>query len=323
MYAPFPPPIFFPMNDPRYLPREPVSPGPPVLAWMVMLCAGAFVLRLFATPVPPGGVPPGALGLEQLAGGEWWVVLTHIFIHANLWHLVMNVALLVLAGRAVERNAGARHFFYIFLAGAWAGAALSLGLRPGQAIIGASGAVWGIIGAFAALHPEYDMMRPLRSIVPLRLKAKRLVPAFLIVHCGLEIAVRSAPAAGWMGIDEVAHLVHAGGLLAGWLYGRRLAADAGRRDEWNDFFPQGRRRQFRESDAGALPVTAGMVPRESGGENDAALPPSRRELSDSEFLREWVDPVLEKLYASGADQLTAEEKAVLEEASRRFSRGKK
>ena len=311
------------MNDPRYLPREPVSPGAPVLAWMVMLCVGAFVLRLFAAPVPPGELPPGALGLKALEDGEWWAVLTHIFTHADLWHLVSNVVLLVLAGRAVERNAGPRHFFYIFLASAWAGAALSLGLRHEQAIIGASGAVWGIIGAFAALHPEYDMMRPLRSIVPLRLKAKRLFPAFLIVHGGLEIAVRSAPSAAWMGMDGVAHLVHAGGLLAGWLYGRRLAAEGGRRDEWNDFFPQGLRRRFRESDAGALPVAAGMPPRGSGGENEAALPTPRRELSDSEFLREWVDPVLEKLYASGADQLTAEEKAVLDEASRRFSRGKK
>lgn len=310
------------MNTPRYSIREPVSPGPPVLAWMVILCAGAFLLRMFAAPVPPGQPPPGALSLEALERGEWWAVLTHIFTHADIWHLLSNVLLLVLAGRAVERNAGPRHFLYIFLASAWAGAALSLTLRPGQSIIGASGAVWGIIGAFGALHPEYDLMRPLRRFVPVQLKAKRLFPAFLIVHCGLELAVRSGPGFAWMGVDHIAHLVHAGGLMAGWLYGRRLAADAGRRDEWNDFFPQGLRRRLRESDAGAMPVAAGMPARENGSENETTPPPPR-ELSDSEFLREQVDPVLEKLYASGADQLTPGEKAVLEEASRRFSQGKK
>ncbi len=311
------------MNSLRHPIREPAPPGPPVLAWLVMLCAGAFVLRLFAAPVPPGQPPPGALSLAALESGEWWAVLTHIFTHADVWHLVSNMVLLVLAGRAVERNAGPRHLFYIFLASAWAGAALCLILRPEQAIIGASGAVWGIIGAFAALHPEYDLMRPLRRMVPLPpLKAKRLFPAFLIVHCGLEIAVRSAPGFAWMGVERVAHLVHAGGLLAGWLYGRRLASDASRHDEWTDFFPQGLRRRLREKHAGALPVAAGLPARENDRENENSPPPPR-ELSDSEFLREQVDPVLEKLYASGADQLTPGEKAVLEEASLRFSRAKK
>jgi hypothetical protein len=54
-----------------------------------------------------------------------------------------------------------------------------------------------------------------------------------------------------------------------------------------------------------------------------ALPAPPRELSDSDFLRERVDPVLEKLYAHGADKLTPDEKAVLEEAARRFSKGRK
>lgn len=310
------------MTDNRFLPRQPASAAPPVLAWMVCLCVGAFVLRvLFSLPVP-GAVPPGALSLESLENGQWWTVLTYIFTHDNLWHLLSNMGLLVLAGIAVERNAGPRHFFYIFLAGAWAGAALSLGVHQRQAIIGASGAVWGMIGAFVALHPEYDIMRPLRSVVPLHLKAKRLFPAFIVVHAGLEVAVLCAPDADWMGVDRVAHLVHAGGLLAGWIYGRRLAADAGRHEEWNDFFPQGLRRRFRELDGGAMPVAAGRPPLESDGENPVVLPPPRRELSDSEFLRERVDPVLEKLYANGADHLTPEEKAVLEEASRRFSRRK-
>ena len=256
------------MNSLRHPIREPAPPGPPVLAWLVMLCAGAFVLRLFAAPVPPGQPPPGALSLAALESGEWWAVLTHIFTHADVWHLVSNTVLLVLAGRAVERNAGPRHLFYIFLASAWAGAALCLILRPEQAIIGASGAVWGIIGAFAALHPEYDLTRPLRRMVPLPpLKAKRLFPAFLIVHCGLEIAVRSAPGFAWMGVERVAHLVHAGGLLAGWLYGRRLASDASRHDEWTDFFPQGLRPRRGGGLAGGLVGGLGGGLAQHGGDH--------------------------------------------------------
>jgi hypothetical protein len=171
-----------------------------------------------------------------------------------------------------------------------------------------------------ALHPEYDLMRPVRRFLPLRLKAKRLFPAFLTVHAGLEIAVRLAPEAAAMGLDRTAHLVHAGGLLAGWLYGRRLAADGRFEDGGSDFFPQGVRRRARDDESGRLPVAAGTLPQRSGQEQ--ILPAAARELSDSDFLRERVDPVLEKLYAGGADTLTPEERAVLEEASRRFSRSK-
>jgi hypothetical protein len=108
-------------------------------------------------------------------------------------------------------------------------------------------------------------------------------------------------------------------LLAGWLYGRRLAANGRIQDDWNDFFPQGLRRRSREDESGRLPVAAGSLPQRNGEEQ---VPAATRELSDSDFLRERVDPVLEKLYAEGADTLTPEERAVLEEASRRFSRSR-
>ena len=124
-----------------------------------------------------------------------------------------------------------------------------------------------------------------------------------------------------LGLANEAHLVHAGGLLAGWYYGRRLAANRGR-DAWNDFFPQGLRRRHRDLDGGGMPVTAGRAQRLLEEDAVPALPPPPRELSDTDFLRERVDPVLEKLYANGADKLTAEERAVLEEASRRFSRNR-
>jgi membrane associated rhomboid family serine protease len=311
------------MNDARFPPREPVSSGPGILVVLVAFTVAAHFLRRFAAPLPDGELPAGALSMDALVQGEWWSVLTYVFTHQDVWHLASNMLLLVLAGRAVQRNAGAQHFAYIFLCSAWAGAALSLCLRPGTAIIGASGAVWGIIGAFVALHPEYDLMRAVRRFVPLQLKAKRLFPAFLTVHVALEIAVRFAPqGAEWMDIGRSAHLVHAGGLLAGWLYGRRLAVGGRLRGEWNDFFPQGLRRRFRDEEAGRQPVAARATPQRGGEPGVLALPAPSREMSDSEFLRERVDPVLEKLYASGADKLTAEERAVLEEASRRFSRGR-
>ncbi len=304
------------MSDARPSPREPVPPGPSMLTVLVSISVGAFLLRLFAVP---SLIPPGALGLTILQEGQWWSIFTHIFTHHDVWHLLSNMLILILAARAVERNAGPQHFVYLFLASAWAGAALSMCFHPDAVIIGASGGVMGVIGAFAALYPHYDLMRPLRRFVPLRLKAKHLFPAMLTAFVGLEIATRLiGNVYGQASIAE-AHLVHAGGLVAGWLYGRRLAAESRFREEWHDFFPQGLRRRSRESQPGALPVAAGFLPEQI--ETEQAAP--AKELSDTEFLHERVDPVLEKLYASGADKLTEEERAILEEASRRFSRLRK
>ncbi len=317
---PLPAPAFL-MNDPRFTPRPPAASGLQALLALVLLMTGAHVVRaLFALP---GGVPPGALSLESLQNGEWWTVLTYMFTHQDALHLLTNVLLLVMAGRAVERQCGGRHLLYIFLAGAWAGAALHLMFWPeARPIIGASGGVFGVIGAFSALFPEYDLMRPVRGFLPGRLKAKRLFPALLTAHLVLELVRRYYPGAALTGIASQAHLVHAGGLLAGWFYGRYLAAEgttAG--DQWNDFFPQGLRRRDREMDGGQ-PVAAGLPPAQREEGESAAAPEPPRELSDHEFLAERVDPILEKLYELGADRLTAEEKAVLEEASRRFSKGK-
>jgi membrane associated rhomboid family serine protease len=311
------------MNDLRHPLRAPVATGPSVLAVLVALIAGAHVLRtLFSVPTE---VPPGALSMASLLRGEWWSVFTWMFTHRDVLHLVMNLTLLVLGGRAVERQVGGRHMLYMFILSAWTGAALHLMFEPDSLpIIGASGGVFGIIGAFSALFPEYDLMRPLRGIVPGRLKAKRLFPAFLVAHITLELMRRFLPGDAVGGIvSDTAHLVHAGGLAAGWLYGRYRAADDTLSSEsWNDFFPQGLRRRSRESNT-ALPVAAGLPPRRLQQDEEVpefSIPP--RELSDSDFLREQVDPVLEKLYEHGADKLSPEEKAVLEEAARRFSKGR-
>ncbi len=309
------------MFDVRYPSREPVSPGPSMLMVLVTLGLTTYLLRLlFAMPLPPGIPPPGALSLDSLGRGEWWTVLTHIFTHEGLWHLVPNMLLLFLAGRAVERNAGPQHFVYIFLFSAWVGAALFMVLHGDQAIIGASGGVMGVIGAFTAMHPEYDLMRPFRRFVSLHLKARHLFPALMTVFVVLEVASRLVQGVSWEGFYREAHLVHAGGLLTGWFYGRRLNAGGRRYEDWADFFPQGMRRRFRGEEPVDLPVAAGFPLQESDERSEFPSPAPSRELTDHEFLRERVDLVLEKLYATGADNLTDEEKAVLEEASRRFSR---
>lgn len=309
------------MNDRRYPSSELTSPGPSILTVLLLLNVAAYLLSLFALPPVAGEPPAGALSLDALHRGEWWAVLTHIFTHESVWHLAPNVFLLWLAGRAVQRSAGPQHFVYIFLFSAWAGAAISLCFRPDNSLIGASGGVMGVIGAFSALHPEYDLMHRFRRFLPLRLRAKHLFPALLAVNIGLEIATRLTADLPLPDLYRQAHLVHAGGVLAGWLWGRRLATEGHVHDEWRDFFPQGlRRRRIEEQERSLMLAGTPQFPPAEQERSQPAAPAPSGELSDTDFLRERVDPVLEKLYSAGADNLTPAEKAVLEEASRRFSR---
>jgi hypothetical protein len=238
--------------------------------------------------------------------------LTYIFTHADMVHLGSNLLLFLLAGRPVQKAAGQHHTIYIFLLSAWAGAALSMILRPANPIIGASGASMGFIGAFGAMFPGHNLLRPLRRWVHLQLRAKQLFPALLTSFLILEVLAQKEILP-----SNEAHLVHAGGLFAGWLYGRRLAA-AGE-DEHPGFFPLGLRRRQPEPIDHSL-LLAGLAKVPARRENTAPLPPAPTPapLSDAEFMAQRVDPVLDKLYSEGANQLTPEEKAILEEAARRF-----
>ncbi len=296
----------------REHPNEPAPvPGPSVLTVLMLLSIGVHALRWFA---PPVSEPPGAFSLAALQRGEWWTCITYIFTHAELVHLGSNLLLLLLAGRPVQKAAGQPHTIYIFLLSAWAGAALSMILRPANPIIGASGASLGFIGAFSALFPGHNLLRPLRRWICLQLRAKRLFPALLTSSLILEVFSQK----GILPSNE-AHLVHAGGLVAGWLYGRRLAT--ANEDEHPGFFPLGlRRRQSEPIDHSLLRAGLAHLPAKKDHTSPvpAAAPSVPAPLTNSEFMARRVDPVLDKLYSEGANHLTPEEKAILEEAARRF-----
>lgn len=275
---------------------------------------GAFLLQSLA---PPGALT-GALSIDALLAGQWWTPLTHLFVHAGWDHWLGNIVLLLLAGRSVQRLAGAQHFAYIFLLSGCAGAAAQLCVLPEIQLFGASAAVCGVLGAFCALDPEYSVTSSLGRFFPWRLRAKNLFAGMFLASVSLEILARVSgdripriPA-----LHDFGHLAHAAGLLTGWLYGRRLMAEDRALFLRGDFFPQGLRRRRQEEEKPALvrsagpPHWQGPPPEETGDDH--------RPLSDAEFLRERVDPVLDKLHENGAASLTPDERAILAEAARRF-----
>ncbi len=150
------------------------------------------------------GVTP-VLVLER---GMLWQVVTYMFLHGGVWHLAFNMLWLWMFGCRIERAWGSRDFLkYYAVTGIGAGLATVI-LSPGSVAptIGASGAIFGILMAYALMFPE-DLVW-IFGIIPL--KAKHLV----LIIGGIEL-LQTVQYSQSDGIGRFAHL---GGMAVGYVY---------------------------------------------------------------------------------------------------------
>jgi membrane associated rhomboid family serine protease len=87
-----------------------------------------------------------------VAEGEWWRLLTAAFLHYGPIHLGMNMLVLWLIGPALEDYLGHGRYALLYLVSGLAGSAGALLWTPNAATVGASGAIWGIMGAALILE---------------------------------------------------------------------------------------------------------------------------------------------------------------------------
>lgn len=132
--------------------------------------------------------------------GEWWRIVTPIFLHGGLIHFFFNSYVLVQIGPVVEAEFGTARFWVIYLASGIAGSALSQFVRPVNTV-GASGAIFGLIGLLLV----YGWLRGGAQGEALRAGMTRYL---------FYVLIFSLIAGG--GID---HWNHAGGLVCGALLG--------------------------------------------------------------------------------------------------------
>lgn len=176
----------------------------PIVRRLLWLNALAFALEL----VWPAVVDAGALW--PLAHGfRPWQLLTHAFLHGGLGHLATNLFGLWMFGRDVERVLGSRRFLELYLASVLCAAGAQLLAtaltHETEPTLGASGGVFGILGAFALLFPRRVI---LLLFPPIPLPA----PLFVALYALFELfAGVSGAQAG------VAHFAHLGGLAGGLL----------------------------------------------------------------------------------------------------------
>ncbi|NQU06559.1 MAG: rhomboid family intramembrane serine protease [Calditrichaeota bacterium] len=136
-----------------------------------------------------------------------WQPVTYMFLHGGFTHLLFNMLALWMFGSSLESVWGTKQFMkYYFLTGV--GAALSNCILTPQMtipIVGASGAVYGLLAAYAILFPNNQIY--IWGLVPIR--AKYLVLGFGIFEFIASLSPGSSP---------IAHLVHLGGMIIGVAY---------------------------------------------------------------------------------------------------------
>ena len=125
-----------------------------VLVFFANLAQGATLFRNGGQLFDDGGLTASRPVLTEtgfqvigVAHGEWWRLLTAAFLHVNVIHLGMNMLVLWMIGGPVEEALGRGKYLALYLASALAGSAGALLLSPGAFTVGASGAIFGILGA--------------------------------------------------------------------------------------------------------------------------------------------------------------------------------
>ena len=185
------------------------------------------ILMFIATLINPAFMKDTfAMAFPLSTDFRWWQPITHMFMHDGFWHIFFNMYSLVMFGMVVERALGTKRFIWFYLITGLGAVLLHTGVEflqvkqllkeyagvPAQTIynsiphvLGASGAVYGVLVAFAMLYPEAKLTL---IFPPITLDAKWWV----IIFIGIELFT------GVTGTQMgVAHFAHLGGALFGWL----------------------------------------------------------------------------------------------------------
>jgi membrane associated rhomboid family serine protease len=104
------------------------------------------------------GVPAGTPfpNLEGVAHGDWWRLFTSAFLHYGPFHLIMNMLALYWFGSLLEQRIGSGRFLMLYVVSGLAGSAGALIAAPTTPTVGASGAIFGILGAGLVLEQQRD-----------------------------------------------------------------------------------------------------------------------------------------------------------------------
>jgi membrane associated rhomboid family serine protease len=142
----------------------------------------------------------GALWGPRVASGEWWRLVSSGFLHTGLLHLGLNMVALFVFGPPLERVIGRLRFAVLYITSLLAGSLGVMLLSPGTPTVGASGAIFGLLGALVVAQRSARLSLRSSGIIPL-----------IVINLVFTVAVPGISIGG-----------HLGGLAGGFLAGSLL-----------------------------------------------------------------------------------------------------
>jgi membrane associated rhomboid family serine protease len=228
-----------------------------------------------------GGFITVNLGLvPYLAWSELrvWQFVTYLFLHGDFFHILFNMYALWMFGSELEAEWGFKPFLrYYFVSGIGAGLFHTL-ITPHSLVptIGASGAVSGVMAAYALMYPERELQLLLFFVIPVRMKAKVMAIGLAVIS--LLLGAMGSP-------DGIAHFAHLGGMAIGAAYFMVVVR------RFSPFVWLAERRRKRKFKLAS------------------------RVRADDDEMTESANGVLDRANRIGFDRLTPKEKKILQKAS--------
>jgi len=206
-----------------------------ILGWVFLQGGGAE--PMLSISVCTRGIIPGEL-LQLLTPGtelklsdrlscvitdspNWSTLISYMFLHGGWMHLLGNLWFLWVFGRSVEDSMGAVRFICFYLLSGIAAAALHMAFAPASSIplVGASGAIGGVMGAYLVLYPRVKVTMLIILIVFI---TTFRIPAFFMLAYWLLIQFLGGLGNIGSEVGGVAFWAHVGGFVAGaimvWLF---------------------------------------------------------------------------------------------------------
>ena len=157
----------------------------------------------------------GNVGVLTISG-EWWRLLTNIFVHGGILHIAFNMWCLWELGALAEALYGTGTYACVYLICGIGASLASAGWHPGVPSVGASGAIFGLAGALLAAFKLGEFSVPREALVG----TLRSLGAFVVYNLIFGFAIS--------GVDNAAHI---GGLITGLIVGALIAVLAPRREQ--------------------------------------------------------------------------------------------
>lgn len=251
-----------------------------VSMYLLQLIAGDAFDKLFS------------LSLGGLKSFQLWQLVTYMFLHGSILHILMNMLWFYFMGRDIEDVLGTARFVLLYLCSGVLGGLLWLAAAgPSASCIGASGGVFGLIGAFGAIFAQRRMTLFI-FLIPVNIRGRTLA-----IGATLLTVIMMAQA----GNSGVAHLAHLGGLIVGYVYGWHIKKTKGFLfgTEWSQWTPFSK---------GWISSVKARMRRKGLKLMDL----------ENDYVPEQieVDKILEKVSDKGVASLSGWERQILDRASR-------